>query len=351
MQNHAPVSQPLRDDEIDLIELLKSLWSQKAVIAVCTALVFLCAAAYAFFAPAIYEAKASLLPPNLSDIAEYNLGRDEDLGLKPFSVKDIYEIFMRSLASESLRRNFLREIYIPYAKEQGVEKKEDQLWKEFNDRLKISSPNKQRPEQWEVSLQLEDPRIAAEWVNELVARASRMTEYAMQRNVAGEIYTQAQAVERQIEALRHTAKQRREDRVAALKEALRIADSIGLENPQGTMWQTFSTTQNSSITDGSPLYLRGAKALRAELNVLENRSSDDPFIPELRSLQERLEFLKGVDVSPDNVAVFTLDSPALVPDTPIKPKKVLILALGIILGGMFGVFVALVRHMLRSRNA
>ncbi|MCY1438802.1 G-rich domain on putative tyrosine kinase [compost metagenome] len=96
------------------------------------------------------------------------------------------------------------------------------------------------------------------------------------------------------------------------------------------------------------MYMRGAKAIRAELQVLQARQSDDPFILELRKLQDRLAFLKGIDVKPDNVAVFTLDSAAEVPETPIKPKKVLIIALGVVLGGMLGVFIALVRYMMRK---
>src|SRR5690606_36674183 len=111
------------------------------------------------------------------------------------------------------------------------------------------------------------------------------------------------------EVLRDTVKQRREDRIAVLKEALEVADSVGLDTPQGTMWQTFSTNISSSAFDGSPLYLRGAKAIRAELEVLMQRKSDDPFIPELRSLQERLQFLKGMDTVPHNAAVFTQDGP------------------------------------------
>lgn len=40
-----------------------------------------------------------------------------------------------------------------------------------------------------------------------------------------------------------------------------------------------------------------------------------------------------------------------VPDQPIKPKKPLIVVLGVALGGMLGVFIALIRLMLRKRSA
>ncbi|MOA51848.1 hypothetical protein D3C78_1750450 [compost metagenome] len=48
--------------------------------------------------------------------------------------------------------------------------------------------------------------------------------------------------------------------------------------------------------------------------------------------------------------MLTLDSAAEVPETPIKPKKLLIFAIGLILGGMLGIFIALVRSMLRKNR-
>ncbi len=350
MQEQEARTHAYHNDEIDLVELVKGLWAQKWLIIVVTIVVTACAVAYAFLTKPVYETKASILPPHLSDIAEYNLGRNERLGLKPFTVAEIYDVFTRSLASESLRRTFFSEVYLPSLNDAGSASPEDQLWSKFNKQLAINAPNKQRPEYWEVRVEHSNPKVAAEWTNQLVALASKKTEESMQRNAASEIFTQVQDVERQIDALRQTAKQRREDQLAILKEALNVAQSVGLEEAQISTWQTISTTGNSSIANGTPIYLRGAKAIRAELEVLKGRQSDDPFIPELRSLQERLEFLKAVDVSPDNVAVFTLDSAAQIPETPIKPKKALIVALGLVLGGMLGVFIALVRHMLRPKQ-
>lgn len=326
-----------QDDEIDLVELVKGLWVDKWLIVTVTVLVMACAALYAFLATPLYETKASVLPPHLSDIAEYNLGRNDGLELKRFTVDAVYGMFTRNLASESLRRNFFQAVYLPSVKEAGNAAPEDQLWSKFNKQLTITNPNKQQPEYWEVRVAHSNPQAAAEWANQLIAQASDKTEESMQRNVASEISTQLQVLERQIEALRHTAKQRREDHIASLEEALKIAEGTGLESVEVTTWQNFS----------APEYMRGAKAIRMELELLRNRKSDDPFIPELRDHQERLEFLKGVDVSPDNVAVFTLDSAAQVPQTPIKPKKTLIMALGLVLGGMLGVFIALVRRLIR----
>ncbi|MEN1480649.1 chain-length determining protein, partial [Pseudomonas aeruginosa] len=91
-------------------------------------------------------------------------------------------------------------------------------------------------------------------------------------------------VERRSYVLRETAKLRREDRITQLREALKVADSLGLERPPIINDQM--SEQLSAIMSGNLMYMRGSKALKEEILVLEARTSDDPFIPALRTLQE-----------------------------------------------------------------
>lgn len=49
-----------------------------------------------------------MLLPSLSDIARFNLGRVEAAELQPFTVKEVYEVFIRTLNAEETRRNFLQ---------------------------------------------------------------------------------------------------------------------------------------------------------------------------------------------------------------------------------------------------
>lgn len=84
--------------------------------------------------------------------------------------------------------------------------------------------------------------------------------------------------------------------------------------------------------------------------MLEQRKNDAPFIGELRRLENQMAFLGGVDVNPDNVSVYILDSIAEVPQTPIKPKKAFILTLGLVIVGLLGLFVALTRSAFLRRG-
>lgn len=344
------VGNPVRydDDEIDLRELLAGLWAERLLILLVTLVIGGGAAAYAFLSSPVYEAKSSLLPPRQSDIAAYNLGR-KTANLPNFKVEDVYDIFTRNLTSEAASRSFFRNVYLPSLDADERQVAQDKLWKRFNEQFSVKAPDvKARPEYFEVRVEYKDPELAAQWSNLYVERAAELARSDMQQNVKQEIDTRAQEIERQIEVLRKAALKQREDRIARLKEALVVADEVGMEAPQVTPGRTASDGDLSSFVDGSLMYMRGAKAIRAELQVLQARQSDDPFLDELRGLQSQLVFLKGIEVKPDNVAVFTLDSAAEVPETPIKPKKALILAIGVVLGGMLGIFIALIRRMLRK---
>lgn len=353
MQGIETNSHLYRNDEIDLVELAKGLWQQKLIIILITALVAAIAVIYALLARPVYEAKATVLPPLLSNVVAYSStqasGTSRDSGIK-FTVEDVYAVFTRNLTSQSLRRSFFKNTYLPSLPDAERSAPYDKLWSRFNELLSIKAPDKQQPNIYEVRIEHFDPKLAAEWANELVARAAEASKEDMQRNVMSEINTRVRSAERRIASLRSTALQRRQDRIAVLQEALAVAKAVGLDTPQVTAGRTSSSDELAEFVDGSLTYMRGAKAIEAELHVLEGRVSDDPFIPELRALQEERSFLSHIEIDPDNVAVFTLDSAAELPQTPIKPKKMLIVALGVVLGGMLGVFVALVRLLVRKNR-
>ena len=60
--------------------------------------------------------------------------------------------------------------------------------------------------------------------------------------------------------------------------------------------------------------------------------------------------MASINLDFSNLDLVRIDQPAIQPAKPIKPKKILIMSLGLILGGMLGVFIALVRGMLAKRR-
>tara|TARA_R110000772_G_scaffold27951_2_gene70812 strand:+ start:507 stop:1589 length:1083 start_codon:yes stop_codon:yes gene_type:complete len=344
-------SRDIDSDEIDLIELFRGLWQQKALILIFTLVALISAAAFVFLSHPEYEAKAGVLPPQLSDIAGYNLGRSE-VKLSQFSVSDVYAVFKADLLSESLKRSFFRDVYVPSLAEDKRSGAQDKLWMEFNDEVLTvkASDVKNRPGFYEVIILNESSELAAKWANQYVVMAAERTERGMQENVLTEIAARVKVLEGKIDALRTTAKKRREDRIVRLREALVVAEAVGMDAPQVVAGKISSDGDLAQFIDGNLMYMRGAKAIRAELSVLEKRENDDPFIDELRGLENQLSFLSLLRIDPENTSVVTLDGSAEVPETPVKPKKAIILVSSILVGGMLGVFIALIRIMWGARR-
>ncbi|OSO71705.1 chain-length determining protein [Stutzerimonas stutzeri] len=343
-----PPRTPQRNDEIDLFELVQKLWAKKWLIIGVTIGSIAMAGAYAFLTPPVYRAQAAIMPPTLSDIAGFNLARNKDIGLEPFKVDDVYRVFTRNLQSDQTKRRFYTEVYLPSLSEDQRSGPRDALYSRFIKRLAIAGPTTAQPDRFVLSVESEDPAEAAQWAEHYIKDVEKRSIQEMLNNALSEIQVRGRNLVQQIETLRESARVRREDRSVQLEEALKVAQAIGLENPPMIAGQM--NDQLSAIMEGNLTYMRGAKALKAEIEALKQRKSDDSFVPELRDLQEQHALYESLTIQPDRVAVYQLDGAIETPDQPIKPKKILILVLGALLGGMLGVFVALMSVLIVSRK-
>jgi chain length determinant protein (polysaccharide antigen chain regulator) len=334
------------DDEIDLVELWNSLWEQKALIAALTALITSLGVAYALLATPVYKAETFFLPPLQQDVQSLKLQNMQNMqNMQNITPDSVYKRFLQNIQSRSLQMEFyktngLRDFY---AQNQPVKSESELFTEEFNKKLALNIPKSKQDSSF-VSLSFELPREAnksALWLNAYVDFVAKKTLNELLTDVNFEIQTGIQNAEDQIQSKRALAKQRREDRIASLKESLRIAQEAGVERP----------AINQAANDLNMEYMRGQKALMAEIAVLTNRVSDDPFIEGIRDLQEKIAYLKDIKINPESVRVVRVDQIAEVPVSPVKPKKALIVAVAAVLGLMLGVFIALIRQAVKKRKA
>lgn len=366
MSDLTPQAQ-FHDDEIDLFELISDLWAEKWVIAVCIVITTACALAYAFASTPAYEATARLMPPSQSDVTGYNVGRltlasmgnkggNSETLPQEYKPEDVYDVFKSALLSQQVRNRFFEDHYLPYL---GIKSDSgslehdarDQLQQRFSNILSVSQPSARGlSEYYQVRVELKDPALAAEWANLFVEMAAKRAEQQVLSNVLVDLRSRASITKEQLLTLEVLAKQQREDRIVRLRESLQIARALGLEDSLINAGRTNADSELAALVEGDLMYLRGTRALQAELEVLQARTNDTPFIEDYRALQTRAQVLDSVVIDETKVAVYTLDSPAEAADTPIKPKKPMILALGIVLGGMLGGMIALVRIVIRKRK-
>ena len=183
------------------------------------------------------------------------------------------------------------------------------------------------------------------------------------------------------------AKKRREDQIKIFEEAATIASKLGVKDRVDTASKLRNNQLNISTTN-IPLYNRGYSALRAEIELLKNRTSDDPYINNLRDLQEKLAklrsrksddpfiygfrdlqvkidqlrnlktdytffqglrglqeelaLLRSIKIDKEGQHAVTIDQPAYPPKYRIKPNSRLIVSIGTMAGLFFGIFLAFI---------
>lgn len=194
----------------------------------------------------------------------------------------------------------------------------------------------------------------------------------------------------ELAALRQQLKTRRENRINQLNEAIGIATSLGISKPTtpSALGAAEITSQGSVVrtevnNQQIPLYFMGTDALEAErkallarrsddftepriaqiarelkllehnrqIEVLNSRENEDLFLKDLAGWREEAARLRALHFDTEALKLVSIDQRAVEPRRPIKPRAALILALALVLGGMLGVFIALVRHMAQGHQS
>ena len=195
----------------------------------------------------------------------------------------------------------------------------------------------------------------------------------------------------ELKALRQQLKTGRMDRMSQLDEAIGIARQLGIKKPTtpsalGDPVRSGETSvMRTEINNQQiPLYFMGVEALEAERTALQHRKTDDftaeriaQIARELQLLQSNREvevlkqrqnedlFLDGVEplraeivrlggvanLDISNLKLVSVDREAMEPLGPIKPRKALIVSLGVVVGGLLGIFIVLIRHSVAMRHA
>ena len=122
-----------------------------------------------------------------------------------------------------------------------------------------------------------------------------------------------------INRARYRAKETRLSQIAVLYDSLRIAKSLGIIENNFKLFDGSTSSSDLTIAIGENLdlpewYVYGEKALTQTIDLLESRPSDDPFIPELVTLNNALNEIQN------NNLLKTLE--ARQDDTPFIPELI-----------------------------
>ncbi len=339
-------AQPFEDDTIDLYELWITLWSKRWLVIGVTAVAALGSVVYALLQPPVYKAEALLLPPKAKNVKSVNLTLNEaDSSGKAetqlrresgITVSQAFVTFKKNLSSRSLQKKFIDEhsLMDVLAPDRTPETRDIEILESFAEMIKIGDKGG-----FSVSVESTDPEFAAKLVNDYVSFFDLATVRGMVSDAKNNIEEQILDIEYSIASKRGMAKQRREDQVVRYQEAYKIAFSLGIKKRVDATNIIQNTQMNVDIaTASTPLYYLGIEALSAEIEILQNRKSDDPFISGLRDLQEQHTLLRSFIIYEKGMHSVSIDQAAYPPKNRIKPNRRLIVSLGTVVGLFLGIF-------------
>ncbi|WP_350613019.1 Wzz/FepE/Etk N-terminal domain-containing protein [Pseudomonas sp. HY7a-MNA-CIBAN-0227] len=192
----------------------------------------------------------------------------------------------------------------------------------------------------------------------------------------------------ELKALRSQLKNLRADRMAQLNEAIGIARTLGIKKPAtpsslGEAQQSGSkSVMRTEINNQHiPLYFMGIDALDAEKTALVQRTSDDftegriaqiakelqlllsnreievlnrreneeIFLSGVQPLRAEVARLRNLNLDMSRLTLVAIDKQALEPLSPIKPKRLVIIIVGLIIGALLSIVLALVINRTRSK--
>ena len=362
-------------DGVDLIELIRILWTKKLWIIISAFIFMAISAGYAFTAKEQWTSKSVVIAPKVANLGDYLSFRSEYasiLDIKDFSqdkvAETVFNDFKTALFSRSLKEAFFSQSkwFDTYAANNAnsEEAKQKLLSNLVDKNLIVTVPDpKKDPNSIgvNVSFAAETPKEAKDvlldyiqFVNQWVLAENKKDFLANINLVLSGFEVQKNKIERDIETVRQI-------QLENLTTALDIAKSAGIKDYSKSLSGNVSVPEvllgdakvpfsDSKLSDGSYLFMLGEKYLQAQVDTLKNAPLVYPLnyynIEKQANLLNLLE--KKVEKEGAVRGYYYLSEP----DYPVQrdwPKRLILLILGFVFGMVFSSLVILAKEVFSNK--
>jgi LPS O-antigen subunit length determinant protein (WzzB/FepE family) len=366
------------EDEIDLIELIVKLWNEKALIIITTTITTILGLSYALLSTPVYTASAQLYEPSPAELSYLN--QTPYYKIEP---TEVFTEYLSNLASITHLNNVRKENTELILEATGLKNDESFIFNIGKIR-NIEFPNTKRknneiaPDQYFLTYKGIDRNKMQNLILADLNEANIITTKEINERYKNQLQLKIQELswkqELDLEQLEDQLSSRksyvlasRTDNLIKLEEAFKIANNLNIEKPTtlaklaiGSAIKQVEINAELNNSD-KPLYLRGTRLLGAEIQNLKNLSNNiylDKKVRELnakkiiiennRELNQLRNIYTEVENLERNIKLFSqlVNSPK----TPIKPKKILIVTISILIGGILGIFLSMGRIIYKNHR-
>ncbi|EER47342.1 Wzz-like protein [Actinobacillus minor NM305] len=362
------------NDEIDLIELVKTLWDKKIWIIISTVICTAIAGIYAFTAKEQWTSKAEVIAPKVTDLGSYFnvrkeyariLGQEFDAGAL---ANGLFAKF--NLLSESLdeRNEFFVQSDVYKKLIEGKDEKSQRsiLSNLTRENIAITKPDpKKEPDLIgrRISFLAETPEDAQLTLEKFIAFTSQsayqleLENFLINLNeVLSDLTYEKTKFERDLSIQRSVQLENLHNALNIAKEAgiKDYAKAFGATNDTALQAIAMSETKiplsDSKLSDGTYLFMLGEKYLQAQIDVLTQKGVIYP--PRYYQVSELLKELEPLLVKVKEAKANAFSYQAS-PDYPVvkdKPKRLFILLGGAVAGGLLSALVLIMNYLFKQNR-
>ncbi len=350
----------VQNDEIDLIELLFSIWKHKWWIVIFTAVFAFVSVGYALLAPEEWTSRAEIVQPEVSDIGFY-LDRykqyisiaepDRNKGFDNLSkiLEFTFDGFVGASGSYENHFKYFKQSIpgLSSSKLAGLIRS-----------IKIEKPNVKKGIKYlTISFSAADAKTAQKHLEGLISHINQAVYVRSLSSLNAEILAKVRSLTIELESIKKFTDEAQEIRLKNLHKALRIASAAGIKKYSTNNGRIVVPGGEASIrltdnrlADDNFLFMLGTDYLQAQIDTLKTSEIIYPERYYQAKLQARL--LKAL-LNKKNDGEFKTFSYQSSPSLPLqrsKPRRALIVLLGTLAGMVLGTLAALLVSALQSRK-
>ena len=368
----------LKNDEIDLIELISILWKKKLWIMLSSFIFTAIAGVYAFTAKEQWTSSAEVIAPRTLDLGDYFLMRKEYariLGSEFDAGATASNLFSQfNLLSESLdeRRKFFAQSDFYKKKVEGKSETEKaQILSELiSKHITIKKPDsKKEPDLIgnKISFYAETPADAQNVLSKFISTINQsayqieLDNFLLYFNeLVTDLNYEKTKFERDLSIHKSVQLENLENALRIAKEAgiTEYAKSLGITNGQSAMQQALTVSEakiplsDSKLSDSTYLFMLGEKYLKAQIDVLKDSSVVyPPRYYQVSSLLSELEpLLIKAKQAKAKANAFSYQAS---PDYPVvknKPKTLLIILAAFLVGFILSILFILTKEYYKGKK-
>ena len=276
-----------------------------------------------------------MFPPSIDNIQQLKLVSNNAV-----STKNVFESFIRNIESRTLRIAFFNKFNILEAYRIPLnvklsDREINEAFESFSKAIKVIK-DKNLTYVRVVFEGIHKDKVGI-WLDAFVEMANQETINDLVNIVNIETKLKIKNLKVEISNKRSFYKQRTNDELGRLEEALQTAKNLGLHEHNSSR-VTLPNNNNLSIyMQDSKLYMKGTKIIEAEIKALKNRKLDDMHINGLRGLQENVFRLEAIKVDKNILQTVFVDKKAEELVEQIRPRRALIIILSFLIAGVLAI--------------